>query len=151
MILVLASIACHTPVHSEPDRDATSFEMPRPAPDQWARRLALIVYFHEPFVIEIPARGNSNQPLAVYVTTYSGGCIRDDTVVVSVSKGRAEIAPYQRIYATQAFEACTAELIVRRRRVEIVFPNRGQSIIRVTGRAQPGDTLVAVTRRIVIE
>lgn len=151
-LMILATLSCYASMPAGPDHEATRLEMPLPAPGEWARRLALIVYYdNEPPVVEIPASGFVGRALGVYIRTYNGSCFKDDTAVVSVAANRAEIAPYQRIYSTRAFEACTAELSIKRRRVDVVFPSRGDAIVRVTGRARPGDSLVAVSRRIRIK
>src|SRR5215208_3557897 len=98
ILAVVALMSCHSDTIGAPSDSVLGMETTDAAPGQSNRRLALISFYHDPVVIELPARGTTAMPVDVYVTTYSGGCIRDDTITVSVSRNRAEVAPFQQVY-----------------------------------------------------
>ena len=117
---------------------------------QSARRVALIAHFGDPVLIEAPARTTVGTPTDVYVTTYEGGCNREDVVASEVIGMRALVVPY-RLVPTDPNVVCTAELLITRRLVRLTFASTGSATIRVIGREEPGSRLFAVERRIVVE
>ena len=119
-------------------------------PGSEARRVATIRHYGDPAVVEVPWTARSGEPVEIHVTTYGGGCVREDTTVASVAGLSAEVVPYQRVYAPRSQEACTSELRITRRSVRLAFAAVGQAKIRVIGRAAPGDSLVAVERRLIV-
>jgi hypothetical protein len=78
---------------------------------QSARRVALIAHFGDPVLIEAPARTTVGTPTDVYVTTYEGGCNREDVVASEVIGLRALVVPY-RLVPTDPNVVCTAELLI---------------------------------------
>ena len=151
MLAVLALTSCHGVATEVPHKTAIEMETSGATPGESDRKVALISFYHEPLVIEVPTQAIAAQPFNVYVTTYSGGCIRDDTIQVSVSSSRADVVPFQRIYSLGPNEACTAELNIRRRPVSVTLSKPGESVVRITGRARPGDSLVVVTKTLTIK
>lgn len=82
------------------------------------------------------------------VTTYGGGCIREDTTAVVVSGMRAAVVRYQQVYSPRPREACADILTITRRTETVRFPSAGRAMVRVIGRAAPGDSLVTIERAV---
>ena len=141
-------VSCNNSTAPEPFSLALSYEDAPPADGRYVRRLAQISHYGDPLHFSVPSTGQVGVPLEALVTTYSGGCISDDTVVVLVEGSRAEILPMQRVPSKPA--VCTMELLVRPRPVSLVFNKAGTAQVRVTGRAAPGDSLIAATRSVQI-
>lgn len=121
------------------------------APGHTARRIATISFYRDPPVVQLPASAHTGQPIELYVTTYGGGCIGEDTTVVAVNDLRTDVVPYQKIYTPRGNEGCTLELRITRRAVRLVFSKPGIAIVQVTGRAAPGDSLVQVKRALLVD
>ena len=90
-------------------------------------------------------------PATVEITTYSGGCITEDTTAATATGAIAEVVPYQRVYTPRANEGCTDELRVARRTVNLVFAAAGPAQVVVIGRLSPTDSLVQLTRSITVQ
>jgi hypothetical protein len=130
--------------------DALRLEQPEPAPGTSALRVARTHFYGNPVVVEVPTAATTGTPFAVAVTTYGGGCIAEDRTVVLVTDLSADVVPYQRVYRPRANEACTEELRITRREIVVTFQATGQGIVRVHGRAMPGDSLVVVERIVTV-
>jgi hypothetical protein len=130
---------------------ALSLEEPLPAPGHSARRAAVIAFYGDPLVVEVPSTARAGAPFDVGVTTYGGGCIAEDTTVATVADRLADVVPYQRIHRPGPNEGCTLELRITRRTARVTFPTAGLAVVRVTGRAAPGDSLVSVVRAVRVE
>jgi hypothetical protein len=130
--------------------DALRLEQPDPAPGASALRVGRTHFYGNPVVIDVPPSATSGTPFAVAVTTYGGGCTGEDRSVVLVTDLRADVVPYQRVYRPRADEACTEELRITRREVAVTFQATGQAVVRVHGRAMPGDSLVVVERVVTV-
>jgi hypothetical protein len=142
-LLLTASVAC-TPATAP--TDALNIEQPAPPPGATALRVARTHFYGQPVVIEVPSGALAGTPIPVAVTTYGGGCMAEDTTVVLVVGMNADVVPYQRVYHPRADEACTEELRITRREVTVTFAAVGTAVVRVYGRAMPGDSLVTVDR-----
>lgn len=145
MAFVIAGCSASSSI--APYDEAKSFEDELTGEAGEFRRLAWIHFGQgaDTVVFQVPASAKAGVPVEAAITTYGGGCIKEDTTVVSVSGMSAEIVPIQLV---RMQGACTAELRVTRRSVKMVFPEAGVATVRVTGRANPGDSLIAVRRRI---
>lgn len=130
---------------------ALGLEQPLPAAGQSALRVASIGQYGDPVQVEVPSIAKAGQPVPVAVTTYSGGCIHDDTTAVDVLPHLANVVPYQRVYQPRQNEGCTMELRVNRRQVNVVFSEPGPATVTVYGRTYPGGLLTPVTRQLVVE
>lgn len=120
-----------------------------PAAGLSARRVATIRGYGEAAVVTVPATARAGEPVVVGVTTYGGGCVREDTTVTTVVGVRADVVPYQLVYTPRANEACTLELRINARQVRLTFGTPGPAQVVVTGRvAGPGDSLVRIVRAI---
>jgi hypothetical protein len=145
LVAVLASCTSATaPV------DALSLEQPAPPPGATALRVARTHFYGQPVVMEVPAAATAGTGFTVAVTTYGGGCIAEDMTVVLVAGAAADVVPMQRVYQPRASEACTDELRITRRQASVMFASPGQAVVRVHGRAMPGDSLVVVERVVVV-
>jgi len=130
---------------------ALAFEEPLPAPGQSARRVAIIRQFGDPVVVDVPATMKAGEPATVGVTTYTGGCITEDTTVVDVHARTADVVPFQRVYQPKPNEACATELQVSHREVDVVFAEPGSATVNVFGRTHPDGGVVMVTRKVTVE
>jgi len=150
LLLAAAAMACTGTTTSpvDPSAPALGLEQPFPAVGQSALRVARIFNFGDPTLVEVPSSVTAGTPFTVKVTTYGGGCISEDTTVVKVDGQRADVVPYQRIYQPGPNGACTMELRVTRRQASVVFDAPGSGVVRVIGRAMPGDTLIQVQRTV---
>lgn len=147
LLLSACSPTPTAPAHASPGLGLEQ----QPAPGQSARHIAAILFYHDPIVIDVPASAHPGQPVDLAITTYGGGCISEDTTVVSTSGLLADVVPYQRVYTPKPpIEGCTMELRITRRLVPLVFSTPGVATVRVTGRAAPGDSLVQVLRAVVV-
>jgi hypothetical protein len=147
-VIVLVSTACTSNKKLTP-QDSTTFPRGRPL-DSMRQVLGAIVHFGDGPEIGIPRSGRVGQAVPVMVTTYGGGCIREDTTVIAVDSLTADISPYQRIPADPGNETCTAELNVNRRLLLVTFSVPGRATIKVNGRAVPCDSVVALRRTVLI-
>ena len=143
-------LACSHPTASllPLDTPALSLEQPMPAPGQSARRVAKIGGGDG---VVIPSVALAGQPFRATVTTYGGGCISEDTTVVSSEAHAADIVPFQRWYQPRQNEGCTMELRINRRQVELTFAQPGVAMVRVYGRGQPDGSLITVVREVKVE
>ena len=130
--------------------DALDIEQSAPPPGASALRVARTHFYDQPVAIEVPAAATAGTPFLVAVTTFGGGCIAEDTTVVLVLGMHADVVPYQRVYQPRADEGCTEELRITRREVTVTLPAAGTAVVRVYGRAMPGDSLVVVDRAVTV-
>ena len=132
-----ASSAVALPIPEDPLRAGRS-----------ALRVAVVRPWADPLLVEVPARARAGVPIDVAVTTYSGGCVRDDTTVVVPGDRGATVVPYQRVSGSPV---CTQELLIRRRIVPVVLHAVGDARVVVIGRDTRGDSLVRVARAVRVE
>jgi hypothetical protein len=147
--LALLLAACHSDSAVGPNRAALSLEDELTGKPGIFRRIAWIHFGQgqDSVVFIVPGHARVGQPVQAVITTYGGGCISEDTTFVSVSGMSAEITPMQRVYYGGA---CTMEMRITRRPITLVFDKPGVANVRVTGRANPGDSLIAARRWIQI-
>ncbi len=144
-ILIASLVACGGSRVTEPNPEASGYEDGIPGSGQVVRRVATIYFHADPIVFDVPETVRVGDPLEGHITTYGGGCISEDSVIVSVAGSVAEVIPMQRVVYGGA---CTAELRISSRPFKVVFDKVGEASIRVTGRADPGDSLIAARRRV---
>lgn len=111
--------------------------------------LGAVKHFGDGPDIGVPATARVGEPIPITVTTYGGGCIREDTTIVVIDSLTAYVTPYQRI--PTAPETCTAELNTNRRSLLVAFAVRGRATVKIRGRAVPGDTVIGLLRRILVQ
>jgi hypothetical protein len=148
-MLVLASGACAP----DPSRGAATTVRAGDRPAQRGEsvlRPATIAHYGDGPALELPAEATAGRPVPITLTTYSGGCSTEERTDVHIDGSRAEIAPLQRVRTPGAYDECTEELDVTRRRLQVVFHRRGPAVVRVTGRVTPGDSVVRVVRMVEI-
>ena len=136
LILALVVAACSAEETARPGRSV--------------RRVATIQYDRGSVSLAVPATARVGEPIPVVVTTYGDGCHREDSTEVHVTGLRAEVVPYQRVYTPRADEGCALALHVNPRLVRVVFRAAGRATVRVTGRAELGDSLLRVERGLTV-
>jgi len=150
VVLALApalSLGCRNEITPPPlPTTGLSLEEPAPSAGHSARRLANIGSSS----VEVPATGAAGQPVPITVTTYGGGCIGEDTTVVDVHGLHADIVPYQRVYNPGANGACTMELRINPRQLQVVFAQPGIASVVVYSRAADG-SLVSISRALAVK
>ena len=147
-IVVFVSSACAA--NKQAARQDSATVPPGRSVDSMRQVLGAIVYFGDGPEIGVPPSGRVGQAIPMMVTTYGGGCIREDTTVITVHSLTADISPYQHIPADPG-TVCTAELRINRRSLLVTFNVPGRAAIKVTGRAVPGDSVVTVRRTILVQ
>lgn len=150
IIITLAGAAACTPPTAPLSSNALRLEQPLPLPGASALRVGVVRLPHDSFLVEAPSAATAGQPFTVAVTTYGGGCIGEDTTLVDGTDHRADIVPYQRVYQPSGNSACTLELRVTRRQVQVVISQAGQATVRFIGRASPRDSLISAERSVSI-
>jgi len=130
---------------------ALALEQPLPAPGQSALRVASIRQVGDPVVVDVPATMTAGVPTAVAVTTYSGGCITDDTTIVDVHGQSADVIPFQLVYQPKQNESCSTELQVNSREVLVTFAQPGSATVKIYGRSYPDGGVVIVTRQVTVQ
>jgi hypothetical protein len=125
----------------------------RLAPGVVALRVAVVGGYRDSAAVSVPAIAHAGEPVAIGVTTYGGGCVSEDTTVVTVTGAQAEIIPYQRVYTPRAdrSEGCTLELRIARRQVQVTFAAPGRSQVEVISRDNATGPLVHTVRTIDVE
>ena len=149
-LLASVSLGCNQPTASTLPltTPALSLEQPIPAAGQSALRVASI---GDANGVAVPSLAHAGVPLQVTVTTYSGGCITEDTTVVAMETHSADIVPFQHWYQPKQNEGCTMELRVNKRQVELVFTQPGVASVRIYGRGQPDGGVITVVREVRVE
>ncbi len=108
-----------------------------------------VIQFHGQGVqIDLPDTVAANSPFTVGVITYGGGCKRKGSTEVMVDGLTAAIEPYDSVHP--APEVCTTELELYLHKATLHFAERGTAIVRVTGMVEPADTVLTVTRDVVV-
>ena len=131
--IIAAGVAACTSL-LDPIEGELAIGEPALVPGQTVRRVATIGFYGDPIVVGLPATARAGAPTTVTVA------------------GRvAEVGPYQRVCTPRPNEGCTRELRITERRVSVTFAALGAATVRVTGRVQPGDSLVTVTRQLRVE
>jgi len=121
------------------------------SPERATRRVATLQSYADTAIVELPAVVRAGQPATVYVTTYGGGCVAEDTTVVTVVGMQADVVPYQRVPAIGPRTVCTRELRLTRRPAVVTFATAGVATLQVTGRRQPDDVLFTMRRTIRVQ
>jgi hypothetical protein len=120
------------------------------AADELRRRPATLRFHADSAQVAVPSEARAGEPFQVALTTYGGGCIREDTTEVRVTGLVAEVTPYQLAPREGSSMDCTLELRFDRREVRVVFPERGAATVRIIGVSQPGDSAMRIERRVTV-
>jgi len=109
------------------------------------RQLALIEFYGDPLVLQVPDTVAVGSPFEVTVRTYGGGCIDEGDTEVSVAGQAATVRPYD-VFVTYLPPnyACTSDLKLYTHRALLRFEQVGPATVTVHGRVRPGDSAVAV-------
>jgi len=113
------------------------------------RQLALIEFYGDPLVVQIPDTAAVATPFEITVRTYGGGCIDQGDTEVSVAGQAASVRPYD-VFVTSLPPnyACTSDLRLYTHRALVRFAQVGPATVTVHGRVRPGDSAIAVQRSV---
>jgi hypothetical protein len=114
------------------------------------RRPATLRFHGDSAQVTVPAEARAGEPLRVSLTTYGGGCTREDTTEVRVIGLVADVTPYQLAPREGSAMVCTMELRLNRRDVDVLFEDRGAAMVRVIGVSQPGDSAMRIERKVTV-
>ena len=116
------------------------------------RQLAVIRFYQDPMLIEVPSVVSRGVDFEVAVRTFGGGCIAQGDTEVSIVGRTAEVRPFD-VFVTQLPPngACTDDLRYYLHRATLRFTEPGMAIVRVRGRAQPGNDIVVVERVVLVK
>ena len=117
------------------------------APD-WVEKRGVIQFFGSGVKIDVPDTVAANAPFTVRVITYGGECKRKGSTQVTVDGLTVTIEPYDSVHT--AAEVCMTQLDLYFHEASLRFAERGTAIVRVTGVVEPADTLLTVTRDVVV-
>ena len=118
------------------------------APD-WVLTRGVIQFFARGVTIHLPDTTVANAPFTVGIITYGGGCNRKGSTEVTINGMTATVEPYDSVHT--AAEVCTLQLDQYFHEATLHFAERGIAIVRVTGMVAPADTLLTVTRNVVVQ
>jgi hypothetical protein len=115
------------------------------------RQPAILRFYGDPLVLTTPETVAVATPFEVTVRTYGGGCIDQGDTEVSLTRRAAEVRPYD-IFVTYlpSNYACTDDLRLYSHRAVLHFEESGPATVTVHGRAQPGDSVLAVQRSVYV-
>jgi hypothetical protein len=102
-------------------------------------------------LVEIPKVVSRGVDFEVAVRTFGGGCMGQGDTEVSISGRSAEVRPYD-LFPTRLppNTACTADLRYYLHRATLRFSEAGLAMVRVRGRAHPGDRVVLILQRVIV-
>jgi len=95
------------------------------------RNAAVLQFYREPVVIEVPGSATAGQAFSVTIRTYGGGCVREGYTEVSVQGRTAQLRP--RDMQSDSAEVCTAELRTFRHESRVTFDQPGRATVRIHG------------------
>lgn len=147
VLLVLPACAINPP---EPGSEAAASAQPVAAPEGMRRVPGLLSQYGDGPVVDVPATARVGEAFTATVTTYGGGCTREDVTPVTVKGLEADVRPYQLVPVDQN-TPCTRELRITPRPVSITFATAGRATVRVRGRTEPGDSAIVVTRTVEVQ
>jgi hypothetical protein len=116
------------------------------------RQPANLRFYGDPLILTMPETVAVATPFDVTVRTYGGGCIDEGDTEVSLTPRAAEVRPYD-IFVTYLppSYACTDDLRLYSHRAVLRFEEIGPATVTVRGRAQPGDSVIAVQRSVQVQ
>lgn len=116
------------------------------------REVPGIIDFHEDgVVVSVPDTVRAGVPFEVAVRTYGGGCISEGGTKVEPQDGLVfDVRPFD-VDRSRPGVACTMELRYFEHRAEVTVPSAGFATIRFHGLRHPEDSLVTVTRNVLVE
>lgn len=107
--------------------------------------LGAIEFYGDPFVLEAPDTVTAGEEFTASVRTYGGGCITKGSMSVSIEGQLATLVP---VDIQSSAGVCTLELRLFSHSAGIRFDGRGDAVIRVQGRKEPGGEVVTRERSI---
>lgn len=136
----VAGVACSSTTGTEPpSRVILGGEFKR------ERQLAVIRFYQDPMLIEVPSVVSRGVDFEVAVRTFGNGCVTQGDTEVSIAGRTAEVRPFD-VFVTQLppNSACTDILRYYLHRATMRFTEAGVATVRVRGRAQPGNDIIVV-------
>ena len=146
VIIAFLASACSSKT-PEPAPAASATDQPGVVVAGMKRVPATIAFHGDGPEIVVPAGARVGEAIPVSVTTYGGGCTKEDTTAIVVEGLTARIAPYQRV-PVDANTMCTMELLLNKRALRVTFTSPGRASVRIEGRVMPGDSSLVVSRSV---
>lgn len=117
--------------------------------DDRERGPAVLAFYGDTSAVELPAVTRVGEATTVRFTSFSGGCVRQDSTETDVAGLSAEVRPFRRDPTRiQRDIVCTADLRLDHNVVELRFAQPGRGKVRIVGLAQPGDHRLVLERDI---
>ncbi|HWN19600.1 MAG TPA: hypothetical protein VNO19_11855 [Gemmatimonadales bacterium] len=117
--------------------------------DHLERGPAVLAYYGDTSAVDVPAATRVGQPTTVRFTSFSGGCVSQDSTEAKVTGLSAEVRPFQRDPTrVRRNIVCPADLRLDNNVVELRFAQPGRAKVRILGLAQPGDHRFVLERDI---
>jgi len=112
---------------------------------------AVLVFYGDTSAVQLAPSIRVGETTTVRFTSFSGGCISQDSTVTDIAGLRAEIRPYKREPARlPPNTACPAILRVDQNVAEVRFSEPGPARVRIVGLARPGDAPMVLERDLVV-
>ena len=115
--------------------------------DDERRQLGTISFYDDPMVIHAPDTVLTGAPFTVSIRTYGNGCIRQGYTEVVTRALHADIRPYD---IHSGARICTDNLVITNHQAAVRFDRGGQAEVVITGHQKPEDTILVVTRTVVV-
>ena len=127
---LIISVACEGPFG--PDED---------------RRVGVISFNRDPIVIEAPDTVQEGVPFSVMIRAYGNSCVSAGGVEVQVSNLVADVTPYV-VYTGRV---CADILKTVDQEAFVTLTSSGAAEVRFHGMEMPADSLITVTREVVVK
>lgn len=115
-------------------------------PDE-RRKTGTIRFFEDPVLTRVPDTVAAGRSFSVSIRTYGGGCVRKGDTEVAQEERSATVTPFD---VHSGANVCTAELKLFEHTATVTFRSPGSATVRFRGRAEPGDSVVTVSRPVVV-
>ena len=113
------------------------------------RRVGVISFYGDPIVIEAPDTVQEGVPFSVMIRAYGDSCINPGGVEVQVSNLVADVTPYVLVYTGP--RVCDSILKWIDQEAFVTLTSSGAAEVRFHGKEHPADSLITVTREVVVK
>ncbi|MFG1690713.1 hypothetical protein ACGF5M_00925 [Gemmatimonadota bacterium] len=112
------------------------------------RRVGVISFYWDPIVIEAPDTVQEGVPFSVMIRAYGDSCVNPGGVEVQVSNLVADVTPYVLVYTGRV---CDQILMKIDQEAVVTLTSSGGAQVRFHGKEWPADSLITVTREVVVK
>lgn len=113
------------------------------------KRIGTIVHYEDPLLITTPDTVTAGDPFEVVVRTYGGGCVEKGEVAVQQEGLSVDVTPWDLVREGEGLN-CPDVLGMFDHRAVLTLPTARTAEIRFHGREAPADSLLVVTRSVVV-